>query len=107
MHTAPRAAPQALSLTALTSTSLNVSWEAPPSQDQQGIITNYTVYYQTEQDMSLSQSITVSVLYVELTELEKFTVYNVSVSASTIVGGGPVANDTVRTLSDSECMFCV
>ncbi len=42
-------------------------------------------------------------LFLELMGLEKFTMYNVSVSASTVIGPGPVAMDTVITLSDSEC----
>ena len=43
-----------------------------------------------------------SVLSVVLQRLDKYTVYNVSVTASTAAGPGPAVSMTVRTLSDGE-----
>ncbi len=53
---------------------------------------------------AISMTVEASVLFLELTGLEKFTMYSVNVSASTMIGSGPVAVETVKTLSDSECI---
>ncbi len=105
-HTAPDAPPQNLALTPLTSTSVNVTWEAPPIENQRGILTIYTISYQMEgiTTSAISMTVEASVLFLELTGLEKFTMYSVNVSASTMIGSGPVAVETVKTLSDSECI---
>ncbi len=78
-------------------------WEAPPTENQRGILTNFTISYQIEGMSAISTIVGMNVLFLELVDLERFTMYSVSVSASTVVGPGPVAVDTVRTLSDSEC----
>ncbi len=105
-HTAPDAPPQNLALTPLTSTSIRVAWEAPPIENQRGILTNYTISYQMEgiTTSAISMTVEASVLFLELTGLEKFTMYSVTVSASTMIGSGPGAVETVKTLSDSECI---
>ncbi|XP_064396510.1 phosphatidylinositol phosphatase PTPRQ-like isoform X2 [Halichondria panicea] len=103
---APDAPPQNLALTPLTSTSVNVTWEAPPIENQRGILTIYTISYQMEgiTTSAISMTVEASVLFLELTGLEKFTMYSVNVSASTMIGSGPVAVETVKTLSDTPSM---
>ena len=40
-----------------------------------------------------------------LSGLDEYTVYNVSVRASTVAGLGPAVSMTARTLSDGEELF--
>ena len=44
-------------------------------------------------------------LYLELSGLEKFTSYEVNVTASTSVGSGPEGTTVMRTDSDSKAIF--
>ena len=86
-----------------SSTSIQASWVAPNSADQNGALTEYTVYYQAVggyfNDGTPKQKTVVAPLsQVVLTGLEEYVEYNISVSASTSVGEGPFsASIIVRT----------
>ncbi len=81
-------------------TSLNVSWEPPVEMNINGILTIYTIeYYIAEEensthDIIVASSATFTIL---LENLNNFTVYNVSVSANTVIGRGPITEMTQRT----------
>ncbi len=81
-------------------TSLNVSWEPPVEKNINGILTNYTIeYYITEEENSTHDIIVASsgTFTILLENLNNFTVYNVSVSANTVIGRGPITEMTQRT----------
>ena len=102
LHTVPSATVQSLSGVNSSSTSLTISWQPPPADDQNGIIRAYNVSYglPAQEPSSYTTESTPNEM-IELTGLEKFTEYLVIVNAFT-VGPGPSASVTVRTDSDRE-----
>lgn len=85
-----------------SSTSLNISWQPPPVDDQNGVIRAYNVSYGLNtQNRREYVNRSTSETEIELTSLEKFTEYVVVVSAYTIAAG-PEENVTNRTDSDCE-----
>lgn len=100
---APSAAPRNVQGYNTSSTSIQVSWVAPNAVDQNGALSEYTVYYQAVggcfNDSALKQQkVGGSLNQVNLTGLEEYVEYNITVSASTAVGEGPVsASIIVRT----------
>ncbi|KAK5919823.1 hypothetical protein CgunFtcFv8_023686 [Champsocephalus gunnari] len=89
----PSAPPQDVHLVSLSSTSLKVSWVAPPAASRHGAIVRYTVSYQamagedTERHEVPDIGTDASSLLLE--GLEKWTEYQVWVRAHTDVGPGP------------------
>ncbi len=90
-------------------TSLSVSWEPPVEININGILTNYTIeYYITEEENSPHSPhdvmvVSSAIFTILLENLNNFTTYNVSVSANTVVGRGPITERTQRT--DENGMF--
>ena len=70
---------------------------------QNGVITGYTIKYQslTENDNGVVEA-GPSDRQANLTGLKKFVVYNISVIAFTVKGGGPPNFTVVRTDQDSK-----
>ncbi|TRY60380.1 hypothetical protein DNTS_025785 [Danionella cerebrum] len=88
----PSAAPQDVQCSSSSSTSLLVSWRPPPVQSQNGALSGYTVRYAAVGAGSEWGTENVEAPATEqilLQRLEKWTMYRVSVSASTDVGLGP------------------
>ena len=87
-----------------SSTSILVTWDEVPADQQNGIITGYTITYysQTENDNGTFQ-VNGSVHQTELTNLKEFVNYNITVFSSTAKGDGPASNPIVaRTDQDSK-----
>ena len=87
-----------------SSTSILVTWDEVPAEQQNGIITGYTITYksQTENENG-SVQVNGSVRQTELTNLKEFVKYNITVFASTVKGDGPdSAPIVVRTDQDSK-----
>ena len=87
-----------------SSTSILVMWDEVPADQQNGIITGYTITYhsQTESDNGTVQ-VNGSVRQTELTNLKEYVNYNITVFAFTVKGDGPTTVPiTVRTDQDSE-----
>jgi len=82
-------------------------WDEVPAEQQNGIITGYTITYksQTENDDGNVQ-VNASVRQMELTNLKEYVNYNITLFASTVKGDGPL-NDpiVVRTDQDSKLSF--
>uniref|UniRef100_A0A7N8XAZ2 Receptor-type tyrosine-protein phosphatase F n=1 Tax=Mastacembelus armatus TaxID=205130 RepID=A0A7N8XAZ2_9TELE len=89
----PSAPPQEVHLVSLSSTSLKVSWVAPPAASRHGAIVRYTVSYQAMagEDMERHEvtGIGADATSYVLEGLEKWTEYQVWVRAHTDVGPGP------------------
>ena len=85
-----------------STTSIFVSWDQVPADKQNGIITSYTIYYQslTENDNGNVQ-ITGNppAREGEITGLKEYVEYNITVLASTVKGDGPRSTpvEVVRT----------
>ena len=74
-------------------------WEPPRLEDQNGVIQGYNISYSVSD--SEEETDFVSGTTIDLTGLQKFTFYNVSVQAFT-VGSGPTVSTVVRTDSDGK-----
>ncbi|XP_067385006.1 receptor-type tyrosine-protein phosphatase F isoform X5 [Channa argus] len=89
----PSAPPQEVHLVSLSSTSLKVSWVAPPAASRHGAIVRYTVSYQAlageDTERHDVTGIGADATSYMLEGLEKWTEYQVWVRAHTDVGPGP------------------
>ena len=100
----PDDAPQNVRGQNTSSTSILVMWAEVPADQQNGIITGYTITYQsqTENDNG-TVLVNGSVRQTELTNLKQYINYNITVFASTVKGDGPATTPiVVRTDQDSE-----
>lgn len=91
--TEPETGPNITQITAFSSTSLKVVWSELTLDDSNGIITEYEICYGIREDPKLNCSLHKTVYgakttTVNLSELKKFTTYNVAVRASTKFGFG-------------------
>ena len=110
--TGPAEAPQNVSAMALTSTEILVTWEEVPAIDENGVITIYEVEFvplETFDGQIATKSVNISdpsQLNTNLTDLEEYVVYNISVRAYTSEGPGPYSDSVVeRTLEDGKETF--
>ena len=92
-----------------SSTSILVLWDGVPVVDQNGIITGYTINYQsqTEND-SANVPADANKRQKELTGLKEYVDYNITVFASTAKGAGPkfhlfLLSEQTRTVSGIVC----
>ena len=75
-----------VTVTVLNSTAIKVEWSPP--QIPNGVIIHYTIYIN---DIAINISATSGDQSTVVNELAAFTTVNVSVSASTKIGEGPVS----------------
>jgi len=100
----PDGAPQNVQGQNTSSTSILVTWDEVPAEQQNGIITSYTITYksQTENDNG-NVEVNGSVRQTELANLKEYVNYNITVFASTVKGDGPASDPiVVRTDQDSK-----
>ena len=106
MPTAPGSPPSNVMATALSSNQILVTWDMVPPIDQNGVITVYQVLYQPLQTFNgaiRQQTLNVTGLAANLTDLEEFVNYSIAVRAYTSVGGGPYSEPiTERTDEDGN-----
>ena len=93
-----------MTVQASSSTSILVTWDKVPADQQNGVITGYTITYhsQTEND---NNSVSAGAQEEEkgLFGLKEFVNYSVTVFASTVKGDGPASDPiVVRTFQDSK-----
>ena len=84
-----------------------VTWGSVPRTDQNGNITGYTVYYQavsghivTKKELMIQVNASVTTL--DLSNLEEYVTYNVSVSANTSVGEGPRSEGVLEKTAEAS-----
>ena len=82
-----------------SSTSILVQWDEVPENDKNGIIKGYNVTYKDwRTGVEKTQTVDAPTRQVDLTGLNEFTKYNISVLAFTVKGGGPLSSTiTVST----------
>jgi len=99
----PSLAPVNLRAHNMSSTSLLVAWEQPPEDQVNGILLGYKVTYSKYGEIDTrKQNDSVMLNFTTISGLDKFTVYQVNVSAFTRVGNGPEANVSASTDQDGE-----
>ncbi len=88
----------------LSSTEIQVNWTEIPEMKQNGIITEYKVMYEPLMTFGgVLTTITVNTtnMFINLTDLQEYVEYSISVRAYTRVGPGPYSMEIVRrTLED-------
>ena len=84
-----------------SATSIIISWDSPDKALQNGIITRYILRITTNSSQPLSERSFVlsDATHAMLSGLLVNTTYYISVSSRTVVGFGPYANTSARTLS--------
>ena len=88
-----------------SSTSILVSWDEMPADQQNGIITSYTITYQSQtENHNGSVSAGPNDRQKNITGLKEYVNYNITVFASTVKGDGPRSTPVlvVRTNQDSK-----
>ena len=100
----PNAPPANITGNNSSSTSILVQWYEVPENDKNGIIKGYNVTYKDwRTGVEKTQTVDAPTRQVELTGLNEFTKYNISVVAFTVKGGGPPSSPiTVSTEEDSK-----
>ena len=87
-------------------TEIMVTWDIVPEMYQNGVITMYEVLYvplETFDGAIGPLSVNVTEQMTNLTDLQEYVNYTISVRAYTSVGAGPYSSETiVRTQEDSE-----
>ena len=91
---------------ALSSTEIRVCWDQVPAINRNGEITMYEVQYdplETFEGQIFTETTNTSLMCTDLTGLEEYVMYNISVRAYTSAGPGPYSDPvTERTLTDSK-----
>ena len=87
-----------------SSTSILVQWDEVPEKDKNGIIKGYKITYKDwRSGVEKTQTVDAPTRQVDLTGLNEFTKYNISVVAFTVKGDGPQSSTiTVSTDEDSK-----
>ena len=89
---APSATPSGFTVTAKTSTSITASWQLPPEDDRNGIITGFKLLYKKKGSSGSPAQLNInsgSTLTKVVTGLDEYTEYEFQVLAYTSIGDGP------------------
>ena len=107
MYPVPTSPPVNLSLVTSTSTSVTLSWAPPLTQDQNGVITGYSlqIFIQQPSGTSLLRETNVSSNGSTVDSLHPYTTYLFKVAAMTVVGRGPYSY-SVSITTQSAGKFC-
>ena len=89
----PDGAPQNVRGQNSSSTGILVTWDEVPADQQNGIITGYTISYQsqTENDNG-NVAVGANARQKNLTNLQEYVNYNITVFASSVKGDGPASD---------------
>ena len=92
---APSKAPDGFNVTAKTSTSITASWQLPPEDDRNGIITGFKLFYKKKGSSGSPAQLNISsgsTLTKVVTGLDEYTEFEFQVLAYTSIGDGPKSN---------------
>ena len=101
---APSGSPGGLNVNHRSPTIVNLSWTPLPKEEQNGIITGYTVQV-VGPDSSSPREVQVEgadSTFTEIPDLIPFTLYTFKVSAKTKAGSGPAASKQSKTPEAGE-----
>ncbi|XP_047663711.1 protein sidekick-1 isoform X3 [Tachysurus fulvidraco] len=91
---APSVAPQNIQVNTVSSTQLEVQWEPPPVETQNGIIQGYKIHYWETDNQNETEKVKILFLpetSVRLKNLTSYTYYMVKLSAFNAAGDGPLS----------------
>ena len=100
-HAEPDGAPRNVRGHNRSSTSISVSWDQVPVEQENGIITGYTIKYhsQTENDNGTVPA-GPSERQKTISGLKEYVDYNIAVFASTVKGDGPLSSPVLVVRTD-------
>ena len=112
-YPAPTAPPDNFTISVISSTALNMSWNLPPKEYQNGAITNYTLTCnETVGDVSLLVNSSFPMLITQNDSMSIVrsgfrpgTLITCSVSASNHAGTGPPATSSATTDEERELSY--
>ena len=99
----PSKAPDSFSVIAKTSTSVTASWQLPPADDRNGVITGFKLFYKKKHSAGSQVMVLVnsgSILTRIVSGLDEYTEYEFQILAYTSVGDGP--KSTVKSERTEE-----
>ena len=97
----PSAAPE-FSVTAVTATSITITWQPLPACQPNGDITNYTIAYIMEGGMDMRFSVVDAPNLMDVVEpLTPYTNYTIKMAASTSVGRGEFGPELIVQTNES------
>ena len=88
----PSQPPSGFTVTANSSTSIRTSWQLPPADSKNGIITGFKLFYKNKDSAVSATMIPINngaTLTKDVTGLNKYTEYEFQVLAFSSVGDGP------------------
>ena len=86
-----------------SSTSILVEWDEVPENDKNGIIKGYNITYKDwRTGVEKTQTVDAPTRQIDLTGLNEFTKYNISVLAFTVKGGSPPSS-AITVSTDEDC----
>ena len=97
--TVPSSAPTSFTLTASSSTSITASWQLPPADSRNGIITGFILFYKKKGSAGSTTRVPINsgaTLSKHVTGLDKYTEYEFQVLAFTSVGDGLKSSVVVK-----------
>ena len=98
---APSAAPDSVSISAVTSSSITVQWEMVPCIHRNGDITGYSVQYGIQGQSTQTMSVDSKGGSYEITGLQSSTTYSIQVAAMNSAGTGDYSDPYLIT-TDSK-----
>uniref|UniRef100_A0A8C6LUS6 Sidekick cell adhesion molecule 1 n=1 Tax=Nothobranchius furzeri TaxID=105023 RepID=A0A8C6LUS6_NOTFU len=102
---APSVAPQSIKVSAVSPSSLEVTWDTPPLETQNGLIQGYKIHYWERENQNQSEKVKVIFVpdtRVHLTNLSSYTPYLVTLTAFNTAGDGPPSDPRgARTLQSA------
>ena len=103
----PSKAPENVTAEQSGATSMTVTWDPVAFSGRNGNITAYTVYYKAVSghrvnDNELRIKVNASVTRLNLSNLEEYVTYSVSVSANTSVGEGPRSKGVLEETAEAS-----
>lgn len=103
LSSGPAIPPPNVTVEVNSSTSVYVVWEEIPEIDRNGIILSYQVRYQSIREGSSSESVTTNDVEVDISDLEEYTNYSISVRARTRAGFGGFSDPVmIQTFEDRK-----
>lgn len=102
--TAPSGFPRGVSISAISSASVELSWTPPLPDERNGIITGYWATL-TRRGTGLQVQLFSSTTSIVFSMLNPFTSYVMTVSASTSVGLGPQSSQLTFTTAEDGIML--
>ncbi|KAM3864644.1 LOW QUALITY PROTEIN: protein sidekick-1-like [Diretmus argenteus] len=102
---APSVAPQSIKVSAVAPTILELTWDTPPLETQNGLIQGYKIHYWERDKQNQSEKVKVIFVpdtHVRLVNLTSYTPYLVTLTAFNTAGDGPASEPRgARTLQSA------